>query len=105
MIQISNHLIIPEEQEEKRKKMTAQLSKRRGISRTLFCVTLPTSGDGILEIIPVYALRLEAKEHDITVLGVCEGRKNALALVEKMLGDVYRETGAFDVKTYYQDKL
>ncbi len=101
MITVSNHLIIPEDQEDNRKKMTAQITKRKVTMRTLFCVTLPTTSDGLLEVLPVYALRLEAKEHDITVLGVCEGRKNALSLVEKMIGDVYRETGAFDMKAFY----
>ena len=101
MITVSNHLIIPEDQEDNRKKMTAQITKRKVTMRTLFCVTLPTISDGLLEVLPVYALRLEAKEHDITVLGVCEGRMNALSLVEKMIGDVYRETGAFDMKAFY----
>ena len=52
-------------------------------------------------MIPAFALRLEAKDHDITVVGVCEGRKNALALVEQMIGEVYEKTGGFDAKSYY----
>ncbi|MBO4324303.1 MAG: hypothetical protein J5845_02725 [Lachnospiraceae bacterium] len=101
MITISKNLIIPAEQEEKRKKMTAQLTKRHPSERTLYCVILPTTGSGILEVIPLFALRLEAKDHDITILGVSEGRENALKLVESMIGEVYRETGAFDVEKYF----
>ncbi|MBO4696303.1 MAG: hypothetical protein J5643_03345 [Lachnospiraceae bacterium] len=100
MITISKNLIIPGSQEENRKKMTAQLSKRHP-ERTLYCVILPTTEGGILEVIPIFALRLEAKDHDITILGVSEGREEALKLVESMIGEVYRETGGFDVKDYF----
>lgn len=101
MITISKNLIVPAAQEENRKKMTAQLSKRHPSDRKLYCVILPTTEGGILEVIPLFALRLEAKEHDITILGVSEGREEALKLVESMIGEVYRETGEFDVKAYF----
>lgn len=101
MIKISDNLILPADQEEKRKKLTAQLSKRHVSLRNLFCIILPTTGSGILEVIPLFALRLEAKEHEVVVLGLCEGREEALKLVESMIGEVYRETGAFDVKSYF----
>ena len=101
MIVINKNLIIPADQEENRKKLTAAINKRKTSDRTLFCVILPTTDGGILEVIPAFALRLEAKDHDITVVGVCEGRKNALALVEQMIGEVYEKTGGFDAKSYY----
>lgn len=101
MITISKNLVIPEDQEENRKKLTAAITKRRISSRTLQCIILPTTEDGVLEVIPAFALRLEAKSHPITVIGVCEGKKPALKLVEEMIGKVYNETGAFDVRSYY----
>ena len=101
MITISEKLRVPAEQEGQRKKMLSQLKKWRPSMRTLYCVTLPQTEGSVLEVIPVFALRLEAKAHDITVFAVAEGRANAVKLVEEMLGEVYRETGGFDVKSYY----
>ena len=101
MIHVSKQLMIPAGQEEKRKKLTAQLKKRRPSLRTVYCIILPTTDGGLLEVIPLYALPLEARDHDITVLGVSEGKNPALELVESMIGEVYRETGGFDVREYY----
>ncbi|MBO4485238.1 MAG: hypothetical protein J5738_07620 [Lachnospiraceae bacterium] len=101
MITISKNLIIPADQEENRKKLTAAINKKKTSDRTIFCVILPTTDGGILEVIPAFALRLEAKDHDITVVGACEGRKNAMALVEQMIGELYEKTGGFDAKSYY----
>ena len=93
MITISKQLILPADQEDRRKKLTTQLKKHRP--------SLPTTDGGILEVIPLYALRLEARDHDVTVLGVSEGKNPALELVESMIGEVYRETGGFDVQSYF----
>ncbi|MBO7649914.1 MAG: hypothetical protein J6S79_04135 [Lachnospiraceae bacterium] len=101
MITISKQLILPADQEDRRKKLTAQLKKHRPSLRTVYCVILPTTDGGILEVIPLYALRLEARDHDVTVLGVSEGKNPALELVESMIGEVYRETGGFDVRSYF----
>ncbi|MBO7632396.1 MAG: hypothetical protein J6S78_08725 [Lachnospiraceae bacterium] len=101
MITVSEQLIIPADQEDKRKKLTAQLKKRKPSIRTIYCVILPTTEGGILELIPLYALRLEARDHEVTVLGICEGKNAALKLVEEMIGEVHRETGGFDARSYY----
>lgn len=87
--------VLPEERKEKRR-MLSCLKKNKGL--LFYCLT--DSKDGIMEVMPAWSYRLSQRE-DRLLLGVATTRTKALELLEKMIGDMYRDTGTFDVRGYY----
>lgn len=74
--------------------------------RPLFLIVLSDYEDGQLEIIPLSTLKLPffyKKEYQ--VVGVAKGYYHARSLVERIVGDVYRETSTCDCKGYFCNKM
>ena len=70
---------------------------------SLFLITLPISGDGILEIYPYTALlqdHFKSMDASLYVLGFADSHEEALQVAARLVGDMYRETGAFSVKAF-----
>ena len=70
------------------------------------CVILlkPEGGD-LMEIVPVCTLyQSYYREENLDVIGVSKTRKEAIALVEEIIMTVFRETGGFDVRSYFRSR-
>lgn len=66
-----------------------------------YVITLPESGNHILDIRPVMLLTEKEKADDnLLILGVAVGYGEAALVVRDMVDDMYRSTGAFDWNTY-----
>ena len=64
-------------------------------------ITLPQSGNHILDIRPVMLLtEEERKAEDFLVLGVAQGYGEACEVVRTMVDDMYRHTDGFNWKSY-----
>ena len=64
-------------------------------------ITLPESGNHILDIRPVLLLTEKEREDDgFLILGVAKGYGEASEVVRSMVDDMYRATGAFDWNVY-----
>ena len=64
-------------------------------------ITLPQSGNHILDIRPVMLLtEEERKAEDFLILGVAEGYGEACEVVRTMVDDMYRHTDGFNWKSY-----
>lgn len=67
----------------------------------VYVITLPASGNHILDICPVSLLRSEERRgSEALILGVAKGYGESRELVRDMIDDMYRLTGAFDWKAY-----
>lgn len=68
-----------------------------------YVITLPESGNHILDIRPVNRLTKEERKDDaFLILGVAKGYREAREVVRCMVDDMYRTTGGFNWKTYME---
>ena len=67
----------------------------------IYVITLPESGNHILDIRPVLLLTEKEREDDsFLILGAAKGYGEAGEVVRSMVDDMYRATGAFDWNAY-----
>lgn len=68
-----------------------------------YVITLPESGNHILDIRPVSLLSKEERESsDFLILGIARGYMEAAEVVRSMVDDMYQKTGAFDWMAYME---
>ena len=65
-----------------------------------YVITLPESGNHILDIRPVSLLRKEERES--VILGIARGYGEAAEVVRSMIDDMYQKTGAFNWTAYME---
>lgn len=71
----------------------------------VYVITLPESGNHILDILPASLITKKEKEADgLLVLGVAKGYGEAHEVVRVMVDDMYQLTGGFDWKAYMDAK-
>ena len=75
--------------------------RERKLMPDTYVITLPQSGNHILDIRPVLLLTEKEREDEgFLILGVAKGYGEAGEVVRSMVDDVYRATGAFDWNAY-----
>jgi hypothetical protein len=75
--------------------------RERKLMPDTYVITLPQSGNHILDIRPVMLLtEEERKAEDFLILGVAEGYGEACEVVRAMVDDMYRHTDGFNWKSY-----
>ena len=61
-----------------------------------YVITLPESGNHILDILPVSLLTRQQRDgKDFLVLGIARGYEEAAQVVRSMVDDMYQKTGAY----------
>lgn len=98
------HLYLGKKAEKSREKVLKAI--RQGTHRhDLYVITLPESGNHILDIRPASLLtEEERKDQEFWILGVSIGYTEALEVVRTMIDDMYRQTGSFDWNAYMKEK-
>ena len=68
-----------------------------------YVITLPESGNHILDIRPVGRVRKEEREsRELLILGIARGYGEAAEVVRSMIDDMYQKTGAFNWTAYME---
>ena len=68
----------------------------------LYCITLATNVNNLLDIISCNELLFKHyRRANVTVVGMAAAYKDAVELVKKIVVDVYKDTGDFDVRSYF----
>lgn len=94
------HLYMGEHAGEKRAEVLRGIREKRMMPDT-YVITLPESGNHILDIRPVLLLTKEEREgQGPLILGVASGMEEARELVRIMVDDMYKKTGEFDWNGY-----
>ncbi|MDO4261663.1 MAG: hypothetical protein Q4C82_06260 [Eubacteriales bacterium] len=72
----------------------------------VYYITLSRAEGGLLEIFHNTMLRQPVFEklQRLDVVGVAEGRSEALRLTETIVRDVYEKTGGFDMEAWFPDE-
>ncbi len=69
---------------------------------SLYCVTLPSNGDNLLDIYHVNEFRFpHYRRKTLVVVGLAVSRDSACELVREIVESVYRETQDVDVGKYF----
>ena len=79
--------------------------RKGSFSPDTFLITLPNTGEDLLEITSVNFLfqpHFKNKKNldKIYVVGIAKGREEALELVRLIIDEVYKATGGFDIAGY-----
>ena len=71
----------------------------------VYCICLPSNDKNLLDIINANEFKFPHYDKITTkVIGICKGKNNAIEMVKKLVEDVYRLTGGYDVKAFFADK-
>ena len=95
-----NHLYMGDRAAKKRAGILRGIREGKRMPDT-YVITLPESGNHILDIRPVLLLTKKKREDEtFLILGVASGYGEAGEVVRAMVDDMYRTTGAFDWNAY-----
>lgn len=64
-----------------------------------YVITNPHSGHAVLDIL-TFAEFIKSYYDNSTVIGIAEGKQEALMLVRKIIDDMYSTTGEFDIYAF-----
>lgn len=71
----------------------------------IFLVTLSEHPDHVMEIIPAYMLMQKWNRKNCSkIVGVSKGKKAAIKMVADIVGEVYENTGAVEIKEYLKKR-
>lgn len=80
--------------------------ERERIQYPVFCVSLASNPDNLLDIINVNELLFPYyKKQTCYILGLASSRRQAMIMAAAILTKLYRETGSLDVITFYEKKF
>ena len=71
----------------------------------LYLLALSTNSDNMLDLIPQWeALQKSYPKETLRIVGLANGKKEAIRLVQKIIQDSMQETGLADVRPYLEQK-
>lgn len=101
MISWSSHLYFGKSIKRKEDKIIASINNKKPV-RGIFCIAFASHPDNLFDIIEAKELINPHYENSqIHIAGLAGGKMEAYELVQEMIMEVYRETGKFDVRTYF----
>ncbi|MBE5957681.1 MAG: hypothetical protein E7254_02310 [Lachnospiraceae bacterium] len=66
-----------------------------------YALTLPFNDSDVLDIIPTIVLMQKRYlNSDIVIVGIADGKSEAMDLMEEIIMECYNETKGFDLKSY-----
>jgi hypothetical protein len=73
---------------------------------SVYYITLASTEGNLLDIFHNTMLKqaLFARTQRTDIVGVAEGRAEAVELVQKIIGDVYEQTGGFDMASFFHEE-
>ncbi len=101
MVTISKQVQFAHEDKLKCLKLLRAVKKRRPVPSPVYCITVAEPRQGIAEVEPLHTVALEERSRNIFIVGIAEGRDAALDLLQKIMLQVYTQTGDFDVRAVY----
>lgn len=83
----------------RRKRKIISYAKRNKPQMGIYMITLPINDDNSLEIYPSYILLQKYyKNKNLMIVGIGEGREEALTVMQDIIMDCYNATGQFLVR-------
>lgn len=101
MISWTSKLYIGKGIKKKKDRVIASINNREATCG-VYCITFASHPDNLFDILNANELLFPHYTNTQTrIAGLAWGKEEAIGLVQDMLMEVYRETGKFDVRTYF----
>ena len=102
MLRWTNRLFLSEKIEKKKSKVIASISKRKATFH-IYCIAFASQPDNLFDILDANEFLLpHYKKTDFCIVGLAESKEVAISLVQDMILEIYKQTGGFDVRSYYK---
>lgn len=102
MIEWFQPLYVDEETKKKKRKIKRRLKQNKPVIGC-YCIAFAQNEKDLFDMIEMNSLFFHYyKEKNLKILGLAQGKKNALQLVQQLIEEIYQQTGAFCVREYYR---
>ncbi|WP_124066388.1 hypothetical protein [Clostridium sp. E02] len=99
-----NHLYVGEKARKKRYRIIQEIRKEKSHSN-IYVITPATNGNNILDIYPTTFFEFPfLKEETFLILGIAADYFEALEVAGRVIHDLYRKTGGFDLKIFLEEE-
>jgi hypothetical protein len=101
MVLWNSRLYVGDKMKKKKDKVVASINKREA-TFGIYCITFASHPSNLFDIMDANELLFpHYKKMEIRIVGLAKGKEEAIELVKGMLLEVYKETGDFDVRSYF----
>lgn len=79
--------------------------KQNSTTPNIHVIAFASNPSNLLDIIPTWVLNQPAyPKKDMEIIGLANGKKDAYALAEHIIGETFSQTGSVDVRAYLAGK-
>lgn len=79
--------------------------KQNNPTPKVYLITFASNPQNLLDLIPSKDLLQEAyPKQELVVIGLAKGKKDAMKLAEHIIGELYEQTGGFDIRNWLRQK-
>lgn len=101
MIQWASRLYVGDKLKKKRDKAIASINNRRA-TYNVYCIALASHPGNLFDIMDANELLFpHYQKSDIKIVGLANGKEEAINLVHDMIMEMYNNTGDFKVREYF----
>jgi hypothetical protein len=101
MISWTSRLYIGEKMKKKKKKVMASINNSEA-TYGVYCIAFASHPSNLFDIMDANELLFpHYRRSEVQIVGLANGKEEAIEMVQDMLMEVYHKTGEFDVRTYF----
>ena len=101
MIRWHDNFYVSEAAEKKKNKIISSIKSHK-LQFGAYVITLAANGRDVFDLLPAYMLSSDGYHgRDIEILGIAEGKSDAIELAAHMIEDVYNKSGEYHIREYF----
>jgi hypothetical protein len=101
MISWTSKLYVGEKMKKRKEKVVASINNSEA-TFGVYCIAFASHPDNLFDILNANELLFpHYKKSEVHIIGLAHGKEEAVSLVQRMLMEVYSETGDFNVRSYF----
>lgn len=70
-----------------------------------YMITYPANPENLLDVMSAHEITSHPYYKDTIVIGIANGKKDAIELVRDIIWDTYKSTGNFNIKKFIEEKM
>lgn len=101
MILWTTRIYVGDKMKKKKEKVIASINNSE-VTFGVYCIIFASHPDNLFEIVDANELLYpHYKRLEVQIVGLARGKEEAIHLVQRMLMEIYKKTGSFEVRTYF----
>lgn len=102
MLKFRSIMFFGESVKSEHRRLLRRLSQGKPVKKEITLITYAANGQDLFDLLPAKELKISyRKQQELYVLGMAGSKEEAIGLVQDMVMEVYKETGGFDVRSYF----